>query len=388
MPTILHLSHTFPLDKESGITPFVYQTAREAANQGHDVHVLVPEHDDLEPGDFPEVAIHTFTYSSKRSIEYDAISDDESDISPVEAAKFVFGAFKAGRRLLKEEGIDIIHAHWALPAGVPAALLRRLYGTALVIHTHGRDVYNVPEAGYDIPSNMGARLMARFALRTADHVIANSTECLSYGKKLGVAEENSTVLPFGVDLEKFHPDNADASLRPCSEDEPFLLYVGRLVERKGVQDLIRAVKGVENVHLGIIGKGEYRPELEELAGDAANIDFLGFQEHSVMAQYMATADIVAVPSRTEPFGIVTIEALASGTPVIGADTGGIADIVKRDVGRLFPPGDVEALTNCIDQLASDESLRRQLGEQARTRAEEAYNWELFGERLDAVYRAI
>lgn len=385
---ILHISHTYPLDAESGVTPFVHQIAREAANQGHDVHVLVPEHDDLDVSEFPEVTVHTFSYSEQRSIEYHAVSDDTADISPVEAVKFTHHCARAVHRLHRQHDFDVLHAHWAVPAGVPAAVVSRLRRLPLVVHTHGRDVYNIPEIGYDIPSHLGARLAIRFALRSADHVIANSRDCRAYGTELGASEENSTVLPFGVDQDKFRPARADPDFRP-DEDGTFIVYVGRLVERKGVQDLIAAVKQCDaNVQLSIIGAGEYREELEEQANGADNIGFLGFLEHDLLARYMATADIVAVPSRIEPFGIVNIEALAAGTPVIGADTGGIAEILDDDIGRLFPPGDVTALAAVITELADDDDLREQLGKNARDRAEKRYTWERFGERLDDIYRSV
>ncbi len=305
--------------------------------------------------------------------------------------KFVAGQFRAAGRLHREHGFDLVHAHWAAPSGASALGLKLRHRIPYLVHVHGRDVYNEPAYGYDVPSDVKARAAIRMVLSRADHVLANSRETLDRAAALGADRSRGSVLPFGVDLERFSPGNADPALRPdcCGDGDTFLLYAGRLVERKGVQDLIAAVERCdEGVCLGIVGRGPYRDALEKQAAGMDSVAFLGYQPHSRLAAYMATADVAAVPSRVEPFGIVTIEALASGTPVVGADTGGMHDILDEAVGRRFPPGDVDALAGCIDELARDSGLRAELGDAARERAEQTYTWARFGKKLEDVYSAI
>lgn len=391
MARVLMISHTYPLSPESGITPFIHHIADQMALEGYEVHVLVPAHDRLDPDAFDNVTLHPFTYSRNRSIEYKAVADDKEDVSLIELTKFVRHAFAAAWKLDKQYDFDIVHAHWTVPAGIPAFLLKLLRRKKLVVHTHGRDVYNIPEIGYDVPADWRARIVLKTVLKHADHVISNSEHCFSYAKQLGATPEKSSVLPYGVDLDSFSPEQYRQELRDmfCDKNEPLLLYVGDLIYRKGVQDLIAAV-GVADmpVSLCIIGQGSYRETLEEQADEMENVSFLGFTSHDELPPYMATADVLVVPSLIEAFGIVNIEALASGTPVIGADTGGIKDIVTEEVGRLFPPGDVDALIAAIEELAADNELRETLGENARQRAEERYNWKRFGKELDAIYRQL
>ncbi len=385
---VLHISHTYPLNEDSGITPFIHHIARETSSQGYEVHVLVPEHDQLES--FDSVHMHTFRYSDRQSIEYKSIATQKEDIAAREVAKFVFHCFDAARQLDSEHDFDIVHAHWTIPAGIPAFLLRLFRRKKLVVHTHGRDVYNIPEIGYDVPSDWKARFVLKNVLSRADHVVSNSENCFSYAQQVGAKEETGTVIPYGVDLNTFSPEQSSESLRDrfCNDDELLLLYVGDLIYRKGVQDLIRAVKQVDvPIRLVIIGDGDYRDTLEELAQDADNITFLGFKPHDELPPYMATADALVVPSLIEAFGIVNIEALASGTPVIGAETGGIQDIITDNVGRLFEPGNTEELQGKIQEL-SDDAVRERLSGNARNRAETQYNWEVFGEKLDDVYQSL
>lgn len=385
---VLMVSHTYPLDEDSGITPFIHHIAEQMEAEGFDVHVLLPEHPDR--ADFGEATIHTFRYSAERSMEYKAVADEKEDVSPVEVGKYAVNCFRRAAALDAVHDYDVVHAHWTVPSGIPAAALKLLRGTRLVVHTHGRDVYNIPEIGYDVPSDSRARTVIRTILRMADHVVANSRSCERYGRELGAAPWKTTVIPYGVDLEEFSPDRQPAEMPPAlsADDRTLLLYVGDLIYRKGVQTLIEAVRAEDGVALAIVGDGPYRDELEEQAGDTEAIAFLGFQPHEEIPGYMAAADAFVMPSLIEAFGIVNIEALASGTPVIGAETGGIQDIVDAEVGRTFEPGNAAELQSCIAELAADPALREELGRNARRRAEERYNWDRFGEDMAAIYRSI
>ncbi|MDY6765998.1 MAG: glycosyltransferase [Candidatus Nanohaloarchaea archaeon] len=384
---VLMLSHTYPLDVDSGVTPFVGHIAEQMEEEGFDVHVLLPEHPEL--AEWGAATLHTFQYSRRRSLEYKAVADDRADISPAEVARFVTNCYRRAAALDHIYGFDAVHAHWAVPAGIPAAMLKALHGLPLVVHTHGRDVYDIPEIGYDVPSDPRARLAIRSVIRMADHVVANSRSCARYGRRLGAGRWKTSVIPYGVDLDEFSPDREDASLHSeLAGDDTLLLYVGDLIYRKGVQTLVEAVKQVDDVSLAVVGDGPYRDSLEQLAGGDPAITFLGWKPHDEIPRYMATADVFVMPSLIEAFGVVNIEALASGTPVIGAATGGIQDIVDDDVGRLFEPGNPDELRERIQELDGDPELRRTLGRNGRERTEQRYNWDVFGRALAEIYRSI
>lgn len=163
---------------------------------------------------------------------------------------------------------------------------------------------------------------------------------------------------------------------------PFTIgYVGRLVSQKGVSDLVEAVAKLKgDWHLKFIGGGPERELLEEQVrrlNIAEQVSFLGFLSRQDVINQMQTLHVLALPSRTtstwkEQFGVVLVEAMLSGTPVIGSSSGAIPEVIG-DAGLIFPEGDVSALVACLQRLHDDSGLRCELAERGRQRALERYS---------------
>lgn len=176
-----------------------------------------------------------------------------------------------------------------------------------------------------------------------------------------------------VDISRFKPD-ADYSFKEelkknygLDNDNPILLFVGNLIKRKNVDGLIEAKKlSSTEYNLVIVGTG---PELNKLKKQAKGVDNIYFAgKRTNMENIVPSSDIIILPSHSESFGIVLIEALACGKGVIGSNTGGISEIITPDVGLLIDSKDYQSIANAIDKVFSDEDLKNKFSQNARQRA--------------------
>ncbi|CAA9438155.1 MAG: Glycosyl transferase, group 1 [uncultured Rubrobacteraceae bacterium] len=199
--------------------------------------------------------------------------------------------------------------------------------------------------------------------------------------------ERLTLVPCGVDAETFRSVDGDEARRKLGlPDRPTVVYVGRLVPRKGVDTLVRAftlLPGRLDARLVIVG-GEPggSPEADRLSmlarelGIEGRVTFAGSRLQGELYHYYGAADVAVTVPHYEPFGMTPLEAMACATPVVGANVGGIkTSIAAGETGYLVPPKDPEALTVCLSRLLSDPALRRRMGRSARRRIEDHYTWE-------------
>jgi len=266
------------------------------------------------------------------------------------ALPFLLSSFaRAARRAA--DTADLVHAHW-LPSGVIAMST----GKPFVLQLWGTDVELARRA----------RNLARAVVRRARIVICASRALAADADALGAREVR--VIPSGVDV----PAGVGAEASP-----PEVLYVGRLSPEKGVLDLVAAADGMKLV---VAGDGPLR---ERVPGA------LGFVPHHQLSALYARAAVVACPSRREGFGVACAEAMAHGRPVVASSVGGLLDlVVDGRTGVLVPPGDPERLRAALQHLLDDASLRREMGEAARARAEELLSWERVTSATLAAYGAI
>jgi glycosyltransferase involved in cell wall biosynthesis len=262
----------------------------------------------------------------------------------------LLGAFaRAARRAAR--GADVVHAHW-LSAGVAALAT----GKPFVLQLWGTDV----ELARRAPR------LVRPVVRRAGLVVCASSALAADARRLGAREVR--VIPNGVDL----PD-----LVGEPDEPPHVLYAGRLSPEKGVLELLAATDGLPRV---IVGDGPLRERVPEALGMVARPELTGYYER---------AAVVCVPSLREGFGIVCLDAMAHGRPVVASGVGGLLDLVEDGVtGLLVPPGDVAALREALSRLLADGGLRRRLGAAARARAAERFSWEASAGALAAAYEAV
>jgi glycosyltransferase involved in cell wall biosynthesis len=231
--------------------------------------------------------------------------------------------------------------------------------------------------------NPSIRWRTMLATDRADMYVANSQSTANRLKRWYGIDVAETVYA-GVDVKQFVP-----SEQPANE-ELVVLFVGRLDDGKGVPDLINAVEGV-NVQLRVVGDGNRREEFEELARqrlDSDSYTFIGEVPHEKVHKEYQAADLFCLPSYHESFGIVVLEALSCGLPVVTTNLDAIVEYVDDgENALLFEPGDVSALEDTLRRLADSEDLRRQLSAAGRQTALQ-YSWPTQTERMIKVYRQL
>jgi glycogen synthase len=307
-----------------------------------------------------------------------------------DAASYLIAALPLIRRLLRTHTYDAVHVFFSLPTGALLPLLD-LRGTPVVVSLRGSDV-----PGYD-PHNRALQLvhgllapLTRWIWRRADRVVALSNS-LGQQALRTFPDLRYSVVPNGVDLKLFHPAERTGQRRAgpirC-------LAVARLVERKGLGDLIKALALLERgrFELEIVGGGADERVLRDLAirlGVGGEVRFMGALSRPDVAWRYREADLFTLPSSAESFGNVFAEALASGLPVVGTAIGGIPDLVEHGTnGLLVQPGDVNALAGAIRYLADDPELRREMAERNRAKAETSLEWAHVTRRYLSTYEAI
>jgi glycosyltransferase involved in cell wall biosynthesis len=307
-----------------------------------------------------------------------------------DAGSYLVAALPLIRQLLRTHKYDVVHVFFSLPTGALLPFLR-LRGTPVVVSLRGSDV-----PGYD-PHNSSLQLahrllapLTRWIWRRADRVVA---VCESLGR-LALhtwPDLRYAVVPNGVDLRLFHPA-APATRIPSRKIR--CVAVARLIERKGLGDLIRALALLERgrFELEIVGGGADQRVLQDLAvelGVANDIRFLGPLPRVEVAERYRAADLFTLPSSAEAFGNVFAEALASGLPIVGSAIGGIPDLVEHGSnGLLVPPGDVQALAGAIRYLGDDPELRAEMAVRNRAKAEATLEWAQVTRRYQSIYEAI
>jgi glycosyltransferase involved in cell wall biosynthesis len=285
---------------------------------------------------------------------------------------------RALRRLRTEFPFDLVHAHYAAPAG--DAVRRAAAEVPLVLSAHGGDVLSVVNRGRH------GRAAVEGALAHARIVLANSAATAQRCRELGAREVR--VVHLGTDL----PTGADVP----RGDGPVLVTVGHLVARKRHGDVVRALWSLRDRHPGlryvVVGDGPEREPLRTLARE------LGVGDRLELRGALPPADAVAearrasafvLPSVDEAFGVAYVEAMAGGVPAVGClGEGGPEEIAAAGGGiRLVPPGDVEALTGELDRILSEPRWAQELGEAARKTVEAAFTWERCGRETVAAYEA-
>jgi glycosyltransferase involved in cell wall biosynthesis len=195
----------------------------------------------------------------------------------------------------------------------------------------------------------------------------------------------------GVDIETFQPSRATTQMRrklsQGHPEDPLLLYVGRLSAEKAIHEIKPVLEAIPSARLALVGDGPHRADLEELfAGDRTF--FAGYMGGTTLADAFACADAFVFPSRTETLGLVLLEAMAAGCPVVAAASGGIPDIVQDGVnGYLFDPKDDRGAIAATQRLLDDPEARETLRRNARTEAER-WSWSAATQQLQQYYQGV
>jgi D-inositol-3-phosphate glycosyltransferase len=299
---------------------------------------------------------------------------------------------------------DLVHSHFwmsgvaALAAAADWAVAN---GPMPVVHTfHALGIVKRRHQGAQDTSPPERESLEPDVGRRADEIVATCSDEAFELRKLGVDRRSITVIPCGVDLDHFTPDGPADPRRARYR----VLSVGRLVPRKGVGTVIEAVaalvhEGVD-LELIVVGGGAEAddrtdPELERLrgiaerSGAAARIELRGRLPQAELPTLYRSADLVLCTPWYEPFGIVPLEAMACGVPVVASSVGGLIDsVVDGRTGRHVPPRDVEAIASAVRNLLDDETERARLGANGRRRMLSRYSWDRVAADTERCYRSV
>jgi glycogen(starch) synthase len=300
----------------------------------------------------------------------------------------------AAEALAHEHTYDLVHGHDWLVASASAALADRLdvpYVTTIHATEHGRH-----QGWVDKPPQSHIHAVECWMARRADAVIVCSHYMRGHVADIfDIDERRAVVIPNGVDPSELQPSGDLAALRErfAAPHEKLVLLVGRLVYEKGFQLALDALPGViatvGNVRFLVAGSGTHEAELRAQAqrlGLSEDGTFLGWIGDDVLHSLYRIADLCVVPSIYEPFGLVALEAMASGCPCIVADTGGLREVVPvgERVGLRFNGGDAEHLGVMIERLLVDEQLRDRLVAEASEHVLR-FDWDDIAHRTRGIY---
>jgi D-inositol-3-phosphate glycosyltransferase len=402
--------HTCPLatlggKDTGGMNVYVRDLTRELGKRGVGVDVFTRSQDEHVPH-----VLHDLGYGN-RIVHIEA--GPETPLSKETLAKYVPDFINGIQDFAdsKELRYDLIHSHYWL-SGLIAFELRQRWQVPLIQMFHTLAVMKNRVAREEEEESSELRLEVEGRLvREADRIIAATQAELAQLQWLYRADTNRIrVVPPGVDTTRFYPIPKDEALEFIGEParQCMLLYVGRVEPLKGIDTLFEAMAilkrenflDIQPMCLAIIGgdpevsREEMSSEmdrlhaLQESLGIGDLVTFLGRRDQDTLQYYYSAAEIVVVPSHYESFGMVALEAMACGTPVIASETGGLAFLIKDgETGFHVPAVDPEALAERLKELMQDEELKSRLGEQAAIYAKE-FSWSVIVDQILELYASV
>ena len=332
-----------------GVGVHIHTLSKKLVEQGHEVYVITYPHKEIKDID----GIHV-------------IGTKGLNIPGVRGLMFKKNAKRALENLLSKEDIDIIHGHYLFPAGAAAVEVGKKHGIKTYVTAHGSDMFELYK------SQPLMRPTLKNVLKDADVVFAVSNalkhEIIATGV-VGIADK-TRISWNSVDINKFSTKQNNSFKDEYKlNDKPIVLFVGNLIKRKNVDSLLEAKKiANSDYYLVVVGDGPLFKKLTKKVEDENIRDVIFTGSRDDVESIIPSCDVLILPSFSESFGLVLIEALACGKPVIGSDVGGISEIINDDVGLLVNPNKISSIANAVDTIVNDENLRGIFSMNARNRA--------------------
>ncbi|QNT76160.1 glycosyltransferase [Dehalogenimonas etheniformans] len=297
----------------------------------------------------------------------------------------LFEMLRTTHRILKEHSVNIIHAHWSLPAGFIAALAKGK--TPVVLTLRGLDARLQRKQKLFQP-------FANFALRQASKVVALGSDLKRQAAELGCPDTKIMMMNVGVNMDRFKPANKTNARTSLNVPDVFtVVYVGNLIKLKRVDMVIRSCSELGPEHdwrLMIIGSGPEESQLKLLAssiGCSKRVSFIGQVSYSKIPQYVASADVLMLLSESEGLPGCIQEAFACGVPVIATAVGGVVDLVK-DGDNGFLVRTWEEARDRLEKMISNPDLTLRLGASAYKYAQKNLSLNSIANDLDNIYRRL
>lgn len=368
--------------KVGGVASHMHHLAIHLKKRGHEVSIVTNDLGTGKEEELKELGI--------------GLIKIPGTISPILGINLTY-SLKSNRELgefLRD--FDVVHSHHAFtPLALKAVKAGRNLGKATLLTTHS--------ISFSHESSLWKALGLTFPLFS--HYLSFPHRIIAVSNAAKAFIEHFTdvsvdIIPNGVDDELFRPlseSEKDKVKEGLGLDGRVVLYVSRMSPRKGPHVLLnafqRVVKEMDDITLLMIGSGEMLPFLKAQAkflGIAERVRFMGYAPNELLPKLYAIADVFALPSTTsEAFGIVVLEAMASGVPVVATTVGGIPEVVQKSgSGLLVPPGDEVALGRAIMKILADEDFARKLGEAGRRAVEREYAWRVVAGKIEEAYEEV
>ena len=384
---VLMLSWEYPPQSVGGLARHVKDLSQALVNTGNEVHILTRGAEDAP------------FYEEDHGVHVHRVYP-----FPLQTPDFMhwvtqlnFALVEKGVEVLNENGFDIIHGHDWLVA-YAARVLKHSYKIPLVATIHATEAGR--NQGLHSPLQNFIHSIEWFLSYESWKIIVCSNHMEGEVKGLfGISKDKVEKIPNGVYVRQFaemdnHSDMMVQNI--VNKNEKMIYFVGRLVREKGVHVLIDSIplimREVPDVKLVIAGTGPMEGQLNHQIirmGLDQNIHLTGYVNDNLLRQLYKRADVAVFPSLYEPFGIVALEAMASATPVIVSDTGGLSEIVKHGKNGLkFIPGNPNSLADQVKAIFRDEKFAHRLALTASENVISEYDWSSIAKKTYAVYESI
>ncbi|MGY4688892.1 glycosyltransferase [Salibacterium sp. K-3] len=351
---------------------------------------------------YPSASAPTFGIFVKNQVEALMNKGNQVDVAAVTnpamgkknaLKKYSSWMWSTLRRLRKAgRDYDMIHAHYAFPSGIPARMYAKRLGIPYVVTCHGGDLNKMAKKG-------------RFFQKETRKILEDAAQVIVVGEDLkqqvvgdfGIPAEKVSMFSMGVDRRVFYPKQQIdmQEVLQLSPYEKHILYVGNIIEEKGIGDLVEALPNVKkelpNVRLHVVGPAKQEDYLQQLKaritelGVEEAVTFQGVKSQSEVADWMAAADLFVLPSHLEGFGLVAVEAMACKTPVVGTNTGGLADVLGDGAGAMTEPQHPASLAEEITDVLENKSRRETMIAKGLEKAA-ANDAEAVTDQVLAIYR--
>ena len=371
---IAMIGRSIPPFDRGGIQTHIAELSRALARKGVDTHVFIVGQGSKRPG--REVSEENLHVHPIRCIPLPRLTLGE----------YLSYSLNCGRQIGKYD-LDLVHGHSMYSFGY--ALVKKLPFVLTMHGTQLNEFKNSLQYGASpnhIITDYSSMLMERYSGRKADRIIVVSNENKAdVISQYGVPSQKVEAIPNGVDVSRFKPSNCESKN---------ILFVGRLHERKGIDKLLQSfsevVKEDKEAVLNIVGSGEDEARLKALARKfklgKKNLTFRGFVPEQQLTRLYEEASIFVLPSYYEGFGIVLIEAMSAGLPLVSVKTGGATEVISD--GKNGYLVDYKSMARGILKILSDDKLRRKMGRESRKIVEKKYTWQKIASDVVDVYKGV
>lgn len=372
-----------------GAELFAQKVGEHMVRQGHEV--------DIVTGLWAKPDIETPTWNQKHeNINGVGVYRVKTcEIRYIKTLSAIHPTTKKSLELHKNKSYDLIHAH-IFPGMVSGASFKKKFPKIPLLTTvQGGDLADYKETTGGFFGVL--KPLISHSLKKADLVHGVSLHTARRAIELGA--KKTTVIPNGVDTDRFHPSDDKFALRQkygFGHDEKIIISTSRLTPKNGLHHLIEATaqikKNIPNIKTLILGGGEQERELKNLIKKLAAEKYVilgGYLQNELLPEYLRLSDVFCRPSLDEGFGISFIEAMASGLPTIGTNVGGIPDIIENESnGFLLEPQNVTLLAERLQTLLDDEKLQIKFRENGLKTIHEKFDWQIVLKQMEELYLSL